>query len=193
MNILKYTSDEFPDLYFDFSTKIAKLTDKISPRYIVTSSCEKDLFYQRNIYMNNDGFATRFVSLSSMPNPESKTSFKDKYVHALSMKPLVHLSSEELAEPTFTEMISKLSNREIDIDLVELQNKLPPAIRNPFLAPDSDNGYLLKEKLELGQKLISERKIQTGGDESESSEEENRDGKNKFLTESNFYFRGIYQ
>lgn len=176
MNILKYTSDEFPDMYFNFSTKIAKLINEISPRYIVTSSCDKDLFYQRNIYMNNDGFATRFVSLSSMPNPDSKTSFKDKYVHALSIKPLVHLSSDELREPTFAEMITKLSQDGENIDFEELQSKLPPAIRNPFLAPNNSIDYLLKEKLELGHKFMAERKIQTGGDDEESSEEENRDG-----------------
>lgn len=38
ISILKYTSDEFPDLYFNFSTKIAQVVNKISPRYVITSS-----------------------------------------------------------------------------------------------------------------------------------------------------------
>jgi len=183
MNITKYTGDDFPDMYFNLSTKLAKVTNHISPRYIASSSCEKDLFYQRSVYVNNEGFATRFISLSSMANPKSKTSFKDKHVHALSIKPLIHLSKEELIEPQISSL--GLPNTE------EAQMKLPPGMRNPFLDPNSAKtsnallqAQLIKEKLELGQKLIRERKIKANdGNNSDDSEEVAQDGRSICLTE----------
>ena len=117
--------------------------------------------------MNNDGFATRFVSLSSMPNPSSKTTFKDKYVHALNIKPLIHCTSDELREAEFKDIVD--------------QDKIPPAMRNPFIPPkggDTDN-YLLQEKIQLGMKLMEEKKIKNEDNEedSEDVEEEVRNGK----------------
>lgn len=175
MNVTKFTGDEFPDMYFQLSTKLAKVVDHINPRYIVTSSCEKDLFYQRSIYVNSAGFATRFVSLSSFSTPDCKTPFKDKYVHALSIKPLVKLSPEELVEKE----LDHLKATPLD----QLQSKLPPGMRNPFFLASENSGeslqsLLLQEKLELGKRLIQENKIKSAAaEDSEDSEEDIRNGK----------------
>lgn len=108
--------------------------------------------------MNNEGFATRFVSLSSLPNPDSKTAFKDKYLHALSIKPLVHSTHEELTEAEFGGVTD--------------QSKLAPGLRNPFLPPkggDTDD-YLVQEKLQLGIKLMEEKKLTKDDDPDDSDE-----------------------
>ena len=124
MSITKFTNDDFPKMYYNLSTKISKITNYINPRYVVTSSWDQDIFYQRWVYVNNEGFSTRFISLSAVANKNSSTSFKQKFVHALSLKPMWNLSLDELKEKEY----SSIQYETVD----QLQNKLPPGMRNPF-------------------------------------------------------------
>ena len=167
MGIQKFMSDQHVEMFYEYSPKIAQLVDHICPRYIITS-VGKDVFYQRPVYINNAGFSTRFVSLSSMPNPKSKDTFKQKYVHAFSIKPLIHLQESELREKEL-EGIKFESNE-------ELQRKLPPGMRNPFFSENSISHVelqhkLFKEKLELGDQLIKNKVLKTHDSESDDEVE----------------------
>ena len=116
MGIQKFMSDQHVEMFYEYSPKIAQLVDHICPRYIITS-VGKDVFYQRPVYINNAGFSTRFVSLSSMPNPKSKDTFKQKYVHAFSIKPLIHLQESELREKELEGIKNAHKNEVKDIKL----------------------------------------------------------------------------
>ncbi len=68
---------------------------KIKPRYTITSI--DDFFYERTPFINSEKFLSRIVNVSFFPS-ELKKNLKEKFLYAISIKPINLMQSTELYE-----------------------------------------------------------------------------------------------
>lgn len=66
---------------------------KLNPRYTLTSV--DDFYYERHPYINNQKYLSRFINISNFPG-EIKTNLKEKFLYALSIKPISTMFESEL-------------------------------------------------------------------------------------------------
>jgi RNA recognition motif-containing protein len=80
------------------SKSVAEFAAKVIPRYHFAADKSHNIFYQRPPYSNQTGAGvvpTRFISLASVSDSKDKDK---KWLHALSLEPIIYLSAAALTE-----------------------------------------------------------------------------------------------